>query len=72
MDWVFDFCHDLSAPGYDVTQRECGVCKIGQREDLAFLTPHLCVVDDPTIQDRGGKLLRTKTLGAGGTAAISA
>lgn len=66
MDWVFDFSYDLSVPEYFVTHRECGVCKIGQQEDLAFLTPHMCVMDYPTIEYKGGKLLRTKTLSTGG------
>ena len=66
MDWVFDFSYDLSVPEYFVTHRECGVCKIGQQEGLMFLTPHMCVMDYPTIEYKGGKLLRTKTLGAGG------
>lgn len=66
MDWVFDFSYDLSVPEYFVTHRECGVCKIGQQESLMFLTPHMCVMDYPTIEYKGGKLLRTKTLGAGG------
>ena len=66
MDWVFDFSYDLSVPEYFVTHRECGVCKIGQQENLMFLTPHMCVMDYPTIEYKGGKLLRTKTLGAGG------
>ena len=51
---------------YYVTHRECGVCKIAQQEGLMFLTPHMCVMDYPTIEYKGGKLLRTKTLGAGG------
>ena len=51
MDWVFDFSYDLSVPEYYVTHRE---------------TPHMCVMDYPTIEYKGGKLLRTKTLGAGG------
>ena len=71
MDWVFDFSYDLSVPEYYVTHRECGVCKIGQQEHLEFLTPHMCVMDYPTIEYKGGKLLRTKTLGAGATAVIS-
>lgn len=66
MDWVFDFSYDLSVPEYYVTHRECGVCKIGQQENLMFLTPHMCVMDYPTIEYKGGKLLCTKTLGAGG------
>ena len=66
MDWVFDFSCDLSVPEYYVTHYECGVCKIGQQENLTFLTPHMCVMDYPTIEYKGGKLLRTKTLGAGG------
>ena len=66
MDWVFDFSYDLSVPEYYVTHRECGVCKIGQQEGLTFLTPHMCVMDYPTIEYKGGKLLRTKTLSTGG------
>ena len=65
MDWVFDFSYDLSVPEYYVTHRECGVCKLAQQENLMFLTPHMCVMDYPTIEYKGGKLIRTKTLGAG-------
>lgn len=66
MDWVFDFSCDLSAPEYYVTHHECGVCKIAQRERLMFLMPYLCAMDYPTIEYKGGKLIRTKTLGSGG------
>ena len=66
MDWVFDFSYDLSVPEYYVTHRECGVCKIGLQEGLTFLTPHMCVMDYPTIEYKGGKLIRTKTLSTGG------
>jgi len=65
MDWVFDFSYDLSVPEYYVTHRECGVCKIAKQEDLMFLMPHMCVMDYPTIEYKGGKLFRTKTLGNG-------
>ena len=65
MDWVFDFSYDLSVPEYYVTHRECGVCKIARQEGLMFLMPHICVMDYPTIEYKGGKLIRTKTLGAG-------
>ncbi len=64
-DWVFDFSYDLSIPEYYVTHHECGVCKIAQAEDLMFLMPHMCVMDYPTIEYKGGKLIRTKTLGNG-------
>ena len=65
MDWVFDFSYDLSVPEYYVTHHECGVCKTAKQEDLMFQTPHMCVMDYPTIEYKGGKLLRTKTLGNG-------
>ena len=65
MDWVFDFSYDLSVPEYFVTHRECGVCKIAWQEGLMFLMPYLCEMDYPTIEYKGGKLIRTKTLGAG-------
>lgn len=44
------FSYDLSVPEYFVTHRECVVCKIGQQENLAFRTPHMCVMDYPTIE----------------------
>jgi hypothetical protein len=66
MDWVFDFSYDLTVPEYYVTYHECGVCKIARQEGLQFLTPHMCVMDYPTIEYKGGKLLRTKTLSSGG------
>ncbi|WP_350454405.1 L-2-amino-thiazoline-4-carboxylic acid hydrolase [Slackia heliotrinireducens] len=65
MDWVFDFSYDLSVPEYFVTHRECGICKIAQQENMTFLTPHMCVMDYPTIEYKGGHLIRTKTLGQG-------
>ena len=48
-----------------MTYRECGVCKIAKQEDLMFLTPHMYIMDYPTIEYKGGKLIRTKTLGNG-------
>lgn len=65
MDWVFDFSYDLSVPEYFVTHHECGVCKIARQENLFFLMPHMCVMDYPTIEYKGGKLIRSKTLGNG-------
>ncbi len=64
-DWVFDFSYDLSVPEYFVTHYECGVCKIAKQENLMFLMPHVCVMDYPTIEYKGGRLIRTKTLGKG-------
>ncbi len=66
MDWVFDFSCDLSVPEYFVTYRECGVCKIAQREGMMFLMPYMCAMDYPTIEYKGGHLIRTQTLGQGG------
>ena len=65
MDWVFDFSYDPSVPEYYITHHQCGVCMIGRQEKLEFLLPHMCVMDFPTIEFSGGKLLRTKTLGNG-------
>ncbi len=65
MDWVFDFSYDLSVPEYYVTYHECGVCKIAKQEGMMFLMPHMCVMDYPTIEYKGGHLIRTKTLGQG-------
>ena len=65
MDWVFDFSYDLTVPEYFVSHHECGVCKIARQENLFFLMPHMCVMDYPTIEYKGGKLIRSKTLGNG-------
>lgn len=65
MDWVFDFSYDLSVPEYYVTHRQCGVCKLGKQEGMEFLMPYMCKTDYPTIEYKGGKLIRTKTLGEG-------
>jgi len=65
MDRVFDFSCDLSVPEYYVTHRECGVCKIGQQENLAFPTPPMCVMNYPAIKYKGGKPPRTETLASG-------
>ena len=57
-----------TVPEYYVTHRECGVCKIGQQENLMFLTPHMCVMDYPTIEYKGGvsDFVREYTLASGG------
>ena len=65
MDWVFEFSFNPDVPEYYITHRQCGVCMIGKQENLSFLLPHMCVMDYPTIEFSGGKLLRTKTLGNG-------
>jgi len=65
MDWVFDFKYDLSVPEYYVTHRQCGVCKLAKQENMMFLIPYMCKTDYPTIEYKGGKLIRTKTLGEG-------
>ena len=65
MDWVYDFSYDLSVPEYFITYHECALCKLAKQEDLFFLMPHLCPVDYPTIEYKGGKLIRSKTLGNG-------
>jgi len=65
MDWLFDFAYDCTVPEYYITHYECGVCKIGKQEKLQFLTPFMCVMDFPTIEYQGGKLIRTKTLSNG-------
>jgi len=64
-DWVYDFSYDLSVPEYFITYHECALCKIAKQEDLFFLMPHLCPIDYPTIEYKGGKLIRHKTLGNG-------
>ena len=65
MDWVFEFSFNPDVPEYYITYRQCGVCMIGKQENLSFLLPHMYVMDYPTIEFSGGKLLRTKTLGNG-------
>lgn len=67
MDWKFTFSWSPAVPEYFLTYTECGVCKIAAREGLQFLVPHVCVMDYAMIELKGARLLRTKTLGSGGS-----
>ncbi len=47
------------------TYTECGICKLGMRENCFEFVPCLCKMDDKNYINEGGQLYRTKTLAGG-------
>ena len=44
---------------------ECGICKLGKRENCFEFVPCLCNMDERNYRNEGGQLHRTKTLAQG-------
>ncbi len=47
------------------TYTECGICKLGKRENCFAFVPCLCRMDGRNYENMGGRLHRTKTLAQG-------
>ena len=47
------------------TYTECGICKLGKRENCFEFVPCLCNMDERNYRNDGGQLHRTKTLAQG-------
>ena len=47
------------------TYTECGICKLGIRENCFEFVPCLCNMDERNYRNEGGQLHRTKTLAQG-------
>lgn len=63
LDWKFKY-----EPGVDEfynTYTECGICKLGKRENCFEFVPCLCNMDERNYRNDGGQLHRTKTLANG-------
>ena len=44
---------------------ECGICKLGKKENCFEFVPCLCNMDERNYRNEGGQLHRTKTLAQG-------
>ena len=63
LDWKFDYQKGVDE-FYNI-YTECGICKLGKREDCFEFVPCLCNMDERNYRNEGGQLHRTKTLANG-------
>ena len=64
LDWKFQYKKGNNE--FYNTYTECGICKLGIRENCFEFVPCLCNMDERNYRNEGGKLHRTKTLAQGG------
>lgn len=62
-DWKFHYTKGKDE--FYNTYTECGICKLGKRENCFEFVPCLCNMDERNYRNDGGQLHRTKTLGNG-------
>lgn len=63
LDWKFDYRKGVDE--FYNTYTECGICKLGHRENCFEFVPCLCNMDERNYRNEGGQLHRTKTLANG-------
>lgn len=63
LDWKFHYIKGTDE--FYNTYTECGICKLGQRENCFEFVPCLCNMDERNYRNEGGQLHRTKTLANG-------
>ena len=63
LDWKFRY--EKGKDEFYNTYTECGICKLGKRENCFEFVPCLCNMDERSYRNDGGLLHRTKTLAAG-------
>ena len=63
LDWKFDYQKGVDE--FYNTYTECGICKLGKRENCSEFIPCLCNMDERNYRNEGGRLHRTKTLANG-------
>lgn len=63
LDWKFEYKKGNNE--FYNTYTECGICKLGLRENCFEFVPCLCNMDERNYRNEGGKLHRTKTLAQG-------
>lgn len=63
LDWKFNYQKGVDE--FYNTYIECGICKLGQRENCFEFVPCLCNMDERNYRNEGGQLHRTKTLANG-------
>lgn len=65
LDWKFQY--EKGVDEFYNTYTECGICKLGKRENCFAFVPCLCNMDERNYRNEGGELHRTKTLAQGDT-----
>ena len=63
LDWKFRY--EKGVDEFYNTYTECGICKLGIRENCFEFVPCLCNMDERNYRNEGGQLHRTKTLAQG-------
>lgn len=63
LDWKFQY--EKGVDEFYNTYTECGICKLGKRENCFEFVPCLCNMDERNYRNEGGQLHRTKTLAQG-------
>lgn len=63
LDWKFHY--EKGVDEFYNTYTECGICKLGKRENCWEFVPCLCNMDERNYRNEGGQLHRTKTLANG-------
>lgn len=63
LDWKFHY--EKGVDEFYNTYTECGICKLGKRENCFEFVPCLCNMDERNYRNDGGELHRTKTLAQG-------
>ena len=63
LDWKFKY--EKGVDEFYNTYTECGICKLGKRENCFEFVPCLCNMDERNYRNDGGQLHRTKTLAQG-------
>lgn len=63
LDWKFEYKKGVDE--FYNTYTECGICKLGKRENCFEFVPCLCNMDERNYRNDGGQLHRTKTLANG-------
>lgn len=63
LDWKFHY--EKGIDEFYNTYTECGICKLGKRENCFEFVLCLCNMDERNYRNEGGQLHRTKTLAQG-------
>ena len=63
LDWKF--IYEKGRDEFYNTYTECGICKLGRRENCFEFVPCLCNMDERNYRNEGGQLHRTKTRAQG-------
>lgn len=63
LDWKF--IYEKGVDEFYNTYTECGICKLGRRENCFEFVPCLCSMDERNYRNEGGQLHRTRTLAQG-------